>query len=459
MSQTQPQPSNQGVTFSDLDLSPKFLKILAGLKFTTPTPIQHKAIPVAVSGKDVIGIAQTGTGKTLAFALPMLQELSKNKKQGLIVVPTRELALQVEEQFMAIGRTIGLRQAVLIGGASMHRQIQQIRSNPHVIIATPGRLIDHLQTKKISLNNVGVLVLDEADRMLDMGFAPQIKQVLQHVPQHRQTMLFSATMPSEIMKIANNHMKMPVRVEVAVQGTVAERVNQESFIVRKEDKTRLLEKLLDEYKGTVLVFSRTKYGAKKICRVVRHMGHTAAEIHSNLSLSQRRKSMEGFKSGQFRVLVATDIAARGIDVNNIELVVNYDLPESPDDYVHRVGRTGRAGKVGRAISFISPDQRGKVRSIERLVRQQLRVLPLPQLPAHREMPHEPRSQGGRHSHGNHRNRGGYGNRNNRNNQGNNNNNSGGQHRNHGNNRNRHRSFAKASGSRNSESRQGARIRV
>ena len=439
---SQSTPPLEGTSFSDLGLSAKLLSILGGLKFTIPTPIQYKAIPVAVAGKDVIGIAQTGTGKTLAFALPMLQQISKSKKQGLVVVPTRELAIQVEEQFLAVGRSLGLRQTLLIGGASMHRQIEQIRRKPHVIIATPGRLIDHLQTKRLSLNNVGVLVLDEADRMLDMGFAPQIQQVLNHVPKNRQTMLFSATMPSTIVRIANQHMKMPVRVEVARAGSVADQVNQESFIVRKDDKIRLLEKLLDEYKGTVLVFSRTKYGAKKICRVVKHMGHSVAEIHSNLSLSQRRRSMEGFKSGQFRVLVATDIAARGIDVNDIELVINYDLPESPDDYVHRVGRTGRAGKKGRAISFIMPDQKGKVRIIERLVRQQLRALPLPELPAHRSVPHEQRSRGGRHYRGN---RGGYGNRGN----------NGGR----GNHRNRRRSFAKSGGNRQGGSHQAARIRV
>ncbi len=379
----QSTPSGQDVSFSSLGLSPKLLKIIAGLKFTIPTPIQHKAIPIAVTGKDVIGIAQTGTGKTLAFALPMLQQISKLKKQGLIIVPTRELAIQAEEQFIAVGRSLGLRHTLLIGGGSMHKQIDQIRRNPHIIIATPGRIIDHLKSKRLHLRNVGVLVLDEADRMLDMGFAPQIKQVLEHVPKERQTMLFSATMPSAIVKIASQYMKSPVRVEVAQQGTVADKVKQELFIVRKDDKIRLLEKKLGEYKGTTLVFSRTKYGAKRICKSLRSIGHDAAEIHSNLSLSQRRKSLEGFKSGRFRVLVATDIASRGIDVNDIELVVNYDLPESPDDYVHRVGRTGRAGKEGHAISFVLPDQHGKVRMIERLVRQQLPVSPLPELPAHR----------------------------------------------------------------------------
>lgn len=377
------------MSFLNLGLSPKLLEILEKLQFTIATPIQSKAIPIAIAGQDVIGIAQTGTGKTLAFALPMLEQIAKNKKQGFVIVPTRELAIQVEQHFIAVGKSLGVRHALLIGGSSMGKQIGEISRNPHIIVGTPGRIIDHLQAGRLKLDRVGVLVLDEADRMLDMGFAPQIKQILQRVPKDRQTMLFSATMPPEIVSIAAHHMKLPVRVEIARAGTVAERVDQEIFFVRKDDKIRLLEKLMTEYKGPVLVFSRTKFGAKKICKALRHMGHDSAELHSNLSLSQRRRSLEGFKSGTFRVLVATDIASRGIDVQNIELVINYDLPESPDDYVHRVGRTGRAGKVGHAISFMMPDQKGKVRMIERLVRQQLRVSPLPKdLPAYREMPYE-----------------------------------------------------------------------
>ena len=367
-------------TFSTLGLKPSIIAVLDKLKFTVPTPIQAQAIPIAVSGKDVIGIAQTGTGKTLAFSLPMLQQLSVLKKQGLVILPTRELAIQVEEAIRSLGQSFGIRTAVLIGGASMFHQITALKRNPHIIIGTPGRINDHLEQKKLSLGNIGVLVLDEADRMLDMGFAPQINAILRHVPKERQTMLFSATMPPEIVSIASKYMKTPVRVEVARAGSVAEQVEQELFLVARDQKDRLLDKLLDECKGTVLVFSRTKYGAKKICRAIRHMGHTVAEIHSNLSLSQRRRSLAGFKSGDFRVLVATDIAARGIDVTNIELVVNYDLPESADDYVHRVGRTGRAGLKGKAVTFITPDQRYKIRAIERLVQTQLILSPLPVLP-------------------------------------------------------------------------------
>lgn len=369
--------------FTSLGLAPSILKVLEHLKFENPTPIQAQSIPVAVQGNDVIGIAQTGTGKTLAFSLPMIQQIAKTKKQGLVILPTRELAIQVDETVQRLGKAFGLRTAVLIGGSSMYHQVSALRKNPHVIIGTPGRIIDHLQQKNLRLESIGILVLDEADRMLDMGFAPQIKQILEHVPRERQTMLFSATMPQGIVQIASKYMKQPVRIEVARQGSVATEVEQEMFIVNKRQKDQLLDKLLDECKGTVLVFSRTKYGAKKICKAIRQMGHTSAEIHSNLSLSQRRRSLAGFKSGDYRVLVATDIAARGIDVTNIELVINYDLPENAEDYVHRVGRTGRAGKAGKAISFIAPDQRHKVRLIERLVQMQIVVSPLPTLPPER----------------------------------------------------------------------------
>jgi len=368
------------LTFANMGLSPKLLEALVRLKFTVPTPIQHKAIPVAITGKDVIGIAQTGTGKTLAFTLPLLQEIARTKGRGLIILPTRELAIQVDEFLNTIGNTFGLRKALVIGGASMYHQVNDLRLNPHIVIGTPGRLIDHLEQGTLNLKNVSVLVLDEADRMLDMGFAPQIKRIMKGVPKERQTMLFSATMPAGIVNIAIEYMKMPVRVEVAPAGTVAERVNQELFIINREQKGRLLSKILKEYTGTVLVFSRTKHGARKLCLSIRDMGHSAAEIHSNLSLVQRKRSLEGFKSGTYRVLVATDIAARGIDVTNIELVINYDLPDNLDDYVHRVGRTGRAGRTGQAISFITPDQRSKVRIIERLVRMPLRISPVPELP-------------------------------------------------------------------------------
>jgi len=253
----------------------------------------------------------------------------------------------------------------------MHLQKQMIRNRPHVVVATPGRLIDHMDQRTIALSGVAVLVLDEADRMLDMGFMPQIKRILEVVPKERQTLLFSATMPQDILQIARTQMRTPVQIEVAPVGTTAEKVEQELFIVQKNDKLKLLQKLLDEEPGTILVFSRTKHGAKKLTAAIQHMGHTAEEIHANRSLAQRKAALEGFKKGKHRVLVATDIASRGIDVTGIALVINYDLPDNPDDYVHRIGRTARAGREGKAVSFASPDQRGEVASIERLIRIQL----------------------------------------------------------------------------------------
>lgn len=374
--------------FYGLGIAPNLLKRLDELKLTTPTPIQIKAIPLGIQGKDVVGIAQTGTGKTLAFTIPMLQQISATKGKGLVILPTRELALQVEETVRKIAGTFGLRTAVLIGGASMNLQLQSLRKNPHVIVATPGRLIDHLEQRTVRLNEVKVLVLDEADRMLDMGFAPQIERIMREVPKERQTMLFSATMPAAIAKIAARQMKLPVSIEIAPAGTANERVEQEMFMVHKNDKTRLLDKLLAEYHGTVLVFSRTKHGARKICRAVKAMGHGSAELHSDRSLAQRREALEGFKSGKYRVLVATDIAARGIDVKGIELVVNFDLPDQAEDYVHRIGRTGRAGHSGKAISFATPDQGNDIRQIERLVRTRLPAKRATDLPQARILPPE-----------------------------------------------------------------------
>jgi len=398
--------------FYGLGIAPKLLEVLDRNRYTIPTPIQHQSIPIAIEGKDVIGIAQTGTGKTLAFGIPMIQRLAQVKGRGLVILPTRELALQVEEAFHTIGKGIGLRTACLIGGASMDRQKQMLRAKPHIIIATPGRLIDHLDQRILKLDDVKILVLDEADRMLDMGFAPQIKRILQSVPADRQTMLFSATMPQEIVRIASGYMKLPVRVEIARQGTLADNITQELFVVAKEDKMRLLEKILTEIHGSVLVFSRTKHGAKRIAVGVRAMGHNAAEIHANRSLSQRREALDGFKNGKYRVLVATDIAARGIDVTGIELVVNFDLPDNPDDYVHRIGRTGRAGREGHAISFATPDQGRDVREIEKSTRIYLPIKELPELPPHRKLAYVPqdenrmrfgggrgRSSGGRPSYG------------------------------------------------------------
>ncbi len=357
-------------TFYELGIAPKILEKLDKIKYTTPTPIQQKAIPPAINGEDIVGIAQTGTGKTLAFAIPILQRLAQVQGRALVLLPTRELAIQVNEEFAKVGQPMNMRSAVLIGGEPIRRQTQDLAKDPRIIIATPGRLIDHMQQHHIHLGDVTILVLDEADRMLDMGFAPQINTIMACVApvEYRQTMLFSATMPKEIIKIATSNMKLPTHIEMAPPGTTAERVTQELFVVKKEMKNVLLQKVLEQYKGSVLIFSRTKFGARKISRALRQSGHRAAEIHSDRSLNERKEALEGFKRGKYRILVATDIASRGIDVTGIELVINYDLPDDADNYVHRIGRTGRAGHQGHAISFATPDQKDDVRSIEALVK-------------------------------------------------------------------------------------------
>ncbi len=359
--------------FYGLSIAPKILDILERIKFKIPTPIQLKAIPLAIQGKDIIGIAQTGTGKTHSFAIPMVQHLAQKEGVGLVLAPTRELAIQIDESFQALTRPFGMKTACLIGGAPMFEQEQALRKNPRVIIATPGRLIDHMGRWNFIPDSVVMLVLDEADRMLDMGFAPQIDKILRFLPKERQTMLFSATIPKEIMAIAAKYMKLPLSVEIAPSGTTAEFVTQEMFIVKKDAKPQLLKKLLAQYHGAILLFSRTKYNARKICRSIRDAGYSTAEIHSNRSLNQRREALDGFRSGKYKVLVATDIAARGIDVTGIELVINYDLPEDAQNYVHRIGRTGRAGHKGHAISFATPDQARDVRDIEKLIRAPLPI--------------------------------------------------------------------------------------
>ncbi|MDD4940264.1 MAG: DEAD/DEAH box helicase [Candidatus Omnitrophica bacterium] len=360
-------------TFYCLGIAPKILDILERIKFKTPTPIQFKAIPLAISGKDIVGIAQTGTGKTHSFLIPMVQRLVQKEGVGLVLAPTRELAIQIHEACQPLACAFGMKTACLIGGAPMEPQVHALRKDPRMVIATPGRLIDHMSQWNFIPDSVVMLVLDEADRMLDMGFAPQIDKILRFLPRDRQTMLFSATMPKEIMNIASRHMKLPLSVEIAPSGTTAEKVTQELFILKKEAKLRLLKQLLSQYHGSVLLFSRTKYNARKIVRSIREMGHSVSEIHSNRSLVQRKDALEGFRSGKYRVLVATDIASRGIDVTGIELVLNYDLPEDADNYVHRIGRTARAGHKGHAISFATPDQERDVREIEKLIKANLPV--------------------------------------------------------------------------------------
>lgn len=364
-----PIQPNQG--FAKSGLSDQILTALNRCKFTVPTPIQDQAIPVALEGHDMIGIAQTGTGKTLAFGLPILDLLLNKKIQrALIIVPTRELALQVEQSIRNVTNflPVPVRTVSLIGGMPIYRQISSLKQKPSIIVATPGRLRDHLDQKTVHLDNVGLVVLDEADRMLDMGFTPQINYIFKSLPAVKQTLLFSATFEPEIRNLAKSYLKDPEHIEIPVLVTDKPQIVQELCYVQATQKTTVLEKLLNEHAGTVLVFSRTKHGASKLAKTVQTLGHSAAEIHSNRSLSQRRHALDGFKRGTYRVLVATDVASRGIDVPDIALVVNYDLPDATEDYLHRIGRTGRASSFGKAISLATPDQFRDVKSIERFIK-------------------------------------------------------------------------------------------
>jgi ATP-dependent RNA helicase RhlE len=354
--------------FYGLGIAPKLMDTIISQGYTVPTPIQYKAIPVVLEGKDIIGIAQTGTGKTLAYGIPMIQRLAQKKGRGLVLAPTRELAMQIRDALKPFTQAIGMGTGVFIGGESIVPQIATLKKNPRILVATPGRLIDLTNQRYVRLDDVNILVLDEADRMLDMGFAPQIERIIKQIPRARQTMLFSATMPIEIVDMARVHMHLPVHTEIAPSGTAAEGVSHQVFVVKKDLKELLLGKLLKQYKGPVLLFTRTKRGANKVARSLKRTGWAAAEIHSDRTQSQRKEALTGFKSGKYRILVATDIAARGIDVQGIELVINYDLPDDPGSYVHRIGRTGRAGMEGRAISLATPDQGGDIRNIEKLIK-------------------------------------------------------------------------------------------
>lgn len=344
------------------------LQVIESLKLTSPTPVQHSAIPVIMEGKDVVAIAQTGTGKTLAFGIPIVQLLIQSGGQALVLAPTRDLCLQIDEVFQDILHPFQMKSSVLVGGLRMGNQISQLRRKPQVIIATPGRLIDHIERRTVQLDRVNIFILDEADRMLDMGFAPQVSRIIQRLPQQRQTALFSATMPENIIKLSKQYMKAPTRVEVARPAMTLKETTQELFIVANENKKSLLRALLKTYAGSVLIFIRTKHNTKKITHYLQQVGHAAVEIHSNRTMGQRKNAIEGFKKGRYRILVATDVAARGLDVKDIEVVINYDLPDEIENYVHRIGRTGRAGQKGRAITFATPDQGQGVRDIERLIK-------------------------------------------------------------------------------------------
>lgn len=361
-------PQNTHSGFADLGLSSRLVAALKSLGITEPTPIQAQAIRPLLEGMDLVGIAQTGTGKTLAFGLPVVSTL-KPGDLCLVLAPTRELAQQIAETF----RKLHVRVALLVGGENINRQIPQLRNSPQVIIATPGRLEDHMQQRTVQLQRVRQLVLDEADRMLDMGFAPAIKRIVAAVPNQRQTMLFSATMPKEIAALAESFLKNPVRVEIETAGTAAETVTQEVVVLPHPERKEFLRTLLNENRGSILVFVRTRYGARNIARQIRQFGHSAGELHSDRTLGQRREALAAFKSGKSRVLVATDIAARGIDVKDISLVINFDLPDQAEDYVHRIGRTGRAGAAGHAISLATPEQGDLLKNIQKVIGQKIPV--------------------------------------------------------------------------------------
>ena len=367
---------NKTVTFGDLGVSVNLLKVLTTKKLITPTPIQEQCISIGFTGKDIVGIAQTGTGKTLAFGIPAIEQILKSngKSKCIILLPTRELATQVNEVLSDLGRSFRIRTALLIGGASSYPQKLALKKNPDIIVATPGRMIDHIKQRNCDLRNINIVVLDEADRMLDIGFMPQIREILKSIPTERQTMLFSATIPTEIAELSAQYMKDPVKIEVSTSGTSAKNITQEAYIVSSAKKQDLLIKVVKETAGSILVFTRTKFRSKKISSLLREAGLTAIEMHSNRSLAQRRQALEGFKSGRYKILVATDVAARGLDVNNISLVINLDLPDASEDYVHRIGRTGRAGKTGKAISFIEPDQNFQLNNIEKLIQKKITIL-------------------------------------------------------------------------------------
>jgi len=362
------------MSFSSLGLGPKLLQSIHDVGYTTPTPIQTAAVPHVLAGRDLIGIAQTGTGKTAAFVLPILERLSKSPQpsrhpRALIVAPTRELAAQIEENVQLLGRAMRVRCTTVFGGVGETPQIQALRRGVDVLVATPGRLLDLMGSKHVSLANVEIAVLDEADRMLDMGFLPQIRKVVNALPKQRQTLLFSATLSKDIDKVTAEFLRNPETVEIGRRSNPAASVTQFLYPVPKSRKIDLLVHLLRDQKlDSVLVFSRTKHGADKIARKLSQAGIATVALHSNRSQNQRIAALDSFKNGRARVLVATDIASRGIDVEGISHVINFDFPMHPEDYVHRIGRTGRADAIGDAISFVTSEDEPYVRDLEKLTK-------------------------------------------------------------------------------------------
>jgi ATP-dependent RNA helicase RhlE len=370
---TASEPKSQ--VFNDFALTPSLKARLAQAGFVTPTPVQAGAIPPALEGEDILATASTGTGKTLSFLIPMIDRLeeiseasTKSKKSpilALILLPTRELAMQVLDNFHKVCPTTRTDAVLVCGGLSEHNQLQELGRGPRVVVATPGRLEDYLRRKAVSLRDVDMLVLDEVDRMLDMGFLPAIKRIVQALPKDRQTMCYSATLDANIREIVKEYVHKPVRVEIGSTSKPSDRVELRVVVVMQDQKLAQLDKMLNEEEGSYLVFSRTKHGADRIARKLEKMGHETEVIHGDRSQSQRSAALKKFSDGKARILVATDVAARGIDIQNIAHVVNYDLPNGSDDFVHRIGRTGRAGATGVATTFITPLEKSDAKKLER----------------------------------------------------------------------------------------------
>jgi ATP-dependent RNA helicase RhlE len=389
--------------FKALNLSDSVLRGVQAAGYTDPTPIQLRAIPVVLGGGDLVASAQTGTGKTAAFALPVLTRLGAHRRQSaprvLVLEPTRELAAQVETAFRDFARFTDIRAVAVFGGVGYGVQRTELKRGVDIVVATPGRLIDFLKTGEITLRDISILVLDEVDRMLDMGFLPVVKDIIARCPKNRQTLFFSATVPPEIAAVAAFALRNPTRVECGVNRSVNQSVSHAIYPVAFDQKFDLLEALLAKTDfDSVLVFSRTKHGADKIARRLKAANHSVAVLHANRSQNQRIEALAGFKSGKYEVMVATDIAARGIDVAGVSHVINYDVPEKPEDYVHRIGRTGRAQAVGDAFTIVTPENFSDLRDIERFIGQkipELRLEGFPYRPLGAPRPKEPQQRGGR----------------------------------------------------------------
>ncbi|GET22700.1 DEAD/DEAH box helicase [Prolixibacter denitrificans] len=371
------------MTFKELEIIEPILKALTAEGYSKPTPIQEQSIPILLKGRDLLGCAQTGTGKTAAFAIPILQHLYQKRKQhngqrkikALIVTPTRELAIQIAESFSTYGRYTGIRNAVIFGGVKQGPQVQTLKRGVDILVATPGRLLDLMNQGYISLKDIEYSVLDEADQMLDMGFIHDIKKIIAQLPAKRQSLFFSATMPPDIVKLSNKLLGNPQKVTIRPKQTTAEKVEQSVYFVNKQSKSKLLVHLLkNESVDSALVFTRTKHGADKIVRILGKAGIDAGAIHGNKTQGQRQRALGSFKSGRMGVLVATDIAARGIDVEELSHVINYDLPNIPETYVHRIGRTGRASASGMAMSFCDTEEKAYLRDIQKLIAQNIPVV-------------------------------------------------------------------------------------